>query len=129
MRLSLFSRLCFSGLTLCAVGCTARFDPANFDGSREPRRAEPEAVSDVAVRTADMERLGSVSAACRSQPGFHRLEGELLSDLDCTPERLLWALRESAASAGGELLVGARCSSLRINAASPDARELRCGGD
>ena len=129
MSVSLLSRACLSGLTLCAAGCAGRFDPANFEGSREPRRAEAEAVADVAVRTVDMQILGSVRVGCRSRPGFRRLESEPLSDLDCTTERLLMAMHESAASAGGELLVGARCSSRRISTASRETHQLHCGAE
>jgi hypothetical protein len=118
-----------SGLILCAAGCAGRFDPANFEGSREPQRAEPEAVQDVAVRTADMETLGSVRVGCRLRPGFRRLDEELLSDLDCTTERLLLALHESAANAGGQLLVGAHCSSRRISTASRETHQLHCGAE
>ncbi|MES1179012.1 MAG: hypothetical protein ABUL62_32155 [Myxococcales bacterium] len=129
MRLSLPTKASSIGLMLCAAGCAGRFDPANFEGSREAQRAEPEAVIDVAVRTADMETLGTVRVGCRLRPGFRPLAGELLSDLDCTTERLLAALHESAASAGGELLVGARCSSRRISTASLETHQLHCGAE
>lgn len=113
MSVSLRFWACLSGLVVCAGGCAGRFDPANFEGSREPQRAEPEAVLDVAARTSEMVTLGRVHVGCRSQPGFRRLDGDRLSDVDCTTERLLAALHESAAVAGGELLVGALCSSQR----------------
>jgi hypothetical protein len=130
MGVSLFSKVCASGLTLCAVGCAGRFDPASFEGSREPQRVEPEAVLDVAVRTADMDPLGTVRVGCRSRPGFRRLDGELLSDLDCTAERLLLALHESAARAGGELLVGANCSSRRSSSSTSGVTDqLQCGAE
>jgi hypothetical protein len=129
MSVSLLAKACLSGLTLCAAGCAGRFDPANFEGSRKAQRAEPEAVLDVAVRTAEMETLGTVRVGCRLRPGFRRLDGELLSDLDCTSERLLLALHESAANAGGELLVGAHCSSRRISTASRETHQLHCGAE
>jgi hypothetical protein len=112
-------------LLACSVGCAGRFDPASFEGTREPRRAEPEAVLEVAASTAEMETLGKVHASCRLRTGFRRLDGERLSDLDCSTERLMWALHESAASAGGELLVGARCSARRVDKGSHES-EVRC---
>jgi hypothetical protein len=39
------------------------------------------------------------------------LAGDALSDVDCSAERLTWALRESAANAGGEALVSLHCNS------------------
>ena len=56
--------------------------------------------------------LGQIetSGAWHFEPGFRRLDGVALSDLDCSTERLLMALHESAASAGGEVLIGPHCS-------------------
>ncbi|MEO8904401.1 MAG: hypothetical protein ABI488_18705 [Polyangiaceae bacterium] len=110
----------------CWVACTARFDPANFEGSRELRRSEPEAVREVTANTSDFETLGTVHAGCKWQPGFRRLKDEALSDLDCSTERLAWALRESAANAGGELLVGLHCSSLRLGNSSSETYAVNC---
>ncbi len=126
MSVHWLSWACLSGLAVAAVGCAGRFDPANFQGSREPRRAEPEAVADVAVLTSELELLGTVRVGCRLQVGFRRLHDERLSDLDCSNERLLLALRESAASAGGELLVAARCNSYRAGTDSPETQQLQC---
>jgi hypothetical protein len=124
------SRSVFSMAALAAgafsAACAARFDPANFEGSREPRRAEPEAVRELAARTGELETLGSVHDSCRLRPGFRRLDGEALSDLDCTTERLDWALRESAASAGGEALVGVRCGSRRLGTSASEKYLVTC---
>ena len=110
----------------CSVACAGRFDPAHFEGSRETRRAEPEAVREVTARTADFETLGTVHDSCKLRPGFRRLDGEALSDLDCSTERLRWALRESAANAGGELLVGVHCGSRRLGTSSSEAYAVSC---
>ncbi|MET0795556.1 MAG: hypothetical protein ABW061_28820, partial [Polyangiaceae bacterium] len=126
MSVRWFSWSCLSGLSVLSVACAGRFDPAHFEGSREARRAEPEAVLSVAQRSDEMESLGTVRAECQLQPGFRRLASERLSDLDCSSERLLLALRESAASAGGELLVNARCRSGRSSTALAGARQLEC---
>jgi hypothetical protein len=109
-----------------SVACAARFDPANFEGSREPRRAEPEAVRELAARTSELETLGTVHDSCRLRPGFRRLNDEPLSDLDCTTERLDWALRESAANAGGEALVGVRCGSRRLGTSASETYLVTC---
>lgn len=114
------------GLIAAAAGCAGRFDPAHFEGSREPRRAEPEALLDVTAHTGDLETLGRVSAHCSLRPGFRRLAGEALSDLDCSEERLLIALHESAADAGGEVVVGARCRSSCTSQRACEQRELSC---
>jgi hypothetical protein len=116
-------------LTLASAGvvaCAARFDPANFEGSREARRAEPEAVLELTARTAQLETLGTVHDSCKLRPGFRRLDGEALSDLDCTTERLGWALRESAANAGGEALLGQRCSSRRLGTSAQETYVVSC---
>jgi hypothetical protein len=55
--------------------------------------------------------LGGVRASCTWSAGFRALDGDALSDVDCSAERLIWALRESAASAGGEALVSLHCNS------------------
>ena len=119
---------CFAllGPGLLLAGCGGRFDPANFEGSREEQRAEPEAVIDVAVRTSDFETLGRVHDSCTWRPGFRPVDDELLSDLDCSTERLLTALHESAAAAGGQALIGARCDSRRVSTASRETHRLSC---
>jgi hypothetical protein len=109
------------------TACASRFDPAHFEGTREARRAEPEALLELGARTKELETLGTVRDRCSLQPGFRRLDGEALSDLDCSDERLLFALRESAASAGGEALLGAHCSSRRLG--TSEAYELSCAAE
>lgn len=117
------------GAAVLATSCAAHFDPANFQGTREGRRAEPEALLELAARTNELETLGTVHASCTLTPGFRRLHHEALSDLDCSSERLLFALRESAASAGGEALLGARCSSRPLDSAAADTREFYCAAE
>jgi len=111
------------------TACAGRFDPANFQGSREARRAEPEAVVDFAARTDEQETFGTVHDSCTLQPGFRQLNAEALSDLDCSNERLLLVLRESAADAGGEVLLGAHCTQLRLEARATEAYELTCAAE
>ena len=114
---------------VCLPGCAGRFDPAHFEGSREAQRAETEAVSDVVARTSELESLGTVHDRCTLTPGFRRLQGEVLSDLDCSTERLLVELHESAASAGGEVLIGAHCSSRRLSTASRETYQVSCAAE
>ena len=118
-----------SGVALLAAGCAGRFDPAHFEGVSEPRRAEPEAVVDVNARTRELETLGHVHDSCQSEPGFHRLDDVTLSDLDCSQERLLMALHESAANAGGEVLIGAQCSSRRLSKTARETYQVNCAAE
>ncbi len=111
------------GAAVVTTACAGRFDPANFQGTREARRAEPEALFDLAAPSHELETLGTVHDSCTLKPGFRRLDGEALSDLDCSSERLLFALRESAASAGGG---SAARRSLRLASLGHDqARSIR----
>jgi len=119
---------CVAALFL-ATGCAGRFDPANFEGNREARRAEPEALVELAARTNELQTLGIVRDRCTLTPGFRRLDGDVLSDVDCSNERLMMALRESAASAGGEALLGARCNSRRLGTGEPARYELTCAAE
>ena len=132
MSPSQWSVLSFGGaLALAAslTACGAAFDPAHFEGAREARRAEPEALVELTTRSSALEALGTVHASCTLQPGFRRLDGETLSDVDCSPERLVFALRESAASAGGEALVGLRCSARRLGTTSRETHRMTCGAE
>ncbi|HEY4157068.1 MAG TPA: hypothetical protein VGM29_03185 [Polyangiaceae bacterium] len=96
-------------MVLVALGCS-RVTPPYYSGRVEARRAEPEALLEFAAQTAGFSSLGSVRASCSRHSGFRVLDGELLSDVDCSFRRLSWILRESAAAAGGEALVAARCT-------------------
>ena len=115
--------------TLGVSGCAGSFDPAHFEGSREARRAEPEALLEVASRSSELQTVGHVHASCTLHPGFRRVDDELLSDLDCSTERLIWALRESAASAGGDALVGKHCNSRRIGDNARETYRVACAAD
>jgi hypothetical protein len=126
---SRWGSLTFVGAAILATACGGSFDPAHFQGTREARRAEPEALLELGARTSELETLGTVHDSCTLTPGFRRLEHVRLSDLDCSSERLLFALRESAASAGGEALLGAHCSSRHLGAAEPETDELYCSAE
>ncbi len=109
--------------------CGARFDPAHFEGSNEPRRTAPEALRELTTSTSELEAIGGVHASCTLRPGFRRLDVEALSDLDCTTERLDFALRESAANAGGDALIGVHCNSRRLGNTSRETHRLSCGAE
>ena len=113
-------------VSVTLVACGAHFDPAHFEGSRGARRAEPEALLEITTPSSDLESLGSVHASCTLESGFRRLDGQALSDVDCSTERLVFALRESAADAGAEALVGLHCSSHRVSASSPETHQVSC---
>jgi len=117
----------FGGVVLCLLSCAGRFDPAHFDGTREPQRAEPESLRELAASTSELEPLGRVRASCSARSGFRRLDQEALSDVDCSTERLRRALRESAARAGGEALIDVACSSQRSS--SNDSELVSCSAD
>jgi len=121
--------LSLGAVAVLLTACAGQFDPANFQGQREARRAEPEALIELSARTAELETLGTVRAHCSLRPGFRPLHHEALSDLDCSNERLLLTLRESAASAGGEALLGAHCSSRPLEAADPRTSQLTCAAE
>src|SRR6187551_1663601 len=95
-NLSCLPLLACVGAVVLLTACAGRFDPAHFEGTREARRAEPEALLELAARTNELETLGTVHDRCTLKSGFRRLDGEALSDVDCSRERLLVALRESA---------------------------------
>ncbi|HEX3777557.1 MAG TPA: hypothetical protein VHV51_23970 [Polyangiaceae bacterium] len=110
-------------------GCAGRFDPAHFEGKREERRVEPEAIVDLAARSREVEVLGTTQVSCTLAPGFRRLDDELLSNVDCSGERLDFVLRESAASAGGEALIGEHCYTRRVERASRETYRVYCSAE
>ena len=129
VNVSRWATLVGGGVAVLTTACAGRFDPANFEGTREARRAEPEALLDLVARTDELETLGTVHDSCMLRPGFRRLEREALSDVDCSNERLLIALHESAANAGGEALLGAQCRSNRLGATALETYELSCAAE
>ena len=115
---STWLRAWFGTVALSVSGCAGNFDPANFQGVREARRAEAESILELTARTGELQTLGTVRASCSSRPGFRRLDREALSDVDCSEQRLRRALRESAARAGGEALLGTQCNEVRADSSS-----------
>jgi hypothetical protein len=109
--ISLVSRsttLSLSMLALVALGCS-RSQGARFSGSTEPRLVKAENVRRVEGIPPGYGRIGGVTARCERVEGFQALDEQPFADLDCSFARLNAALAESAAEAGGELLVGVSC--------------------
>lgn len=96
---------------LAAAGCgRAAGEPARFIGHTGSATVEAGAVREAPNRPPGFEPLGSVSARCRADEGAVSLHDAPLSDVDCSKGLLVAALREKAASVGGELLVGLACT-------------------
>ena len=99
-------------LLTAAVGCgpTSR-GAVSFDGRGRPRLVAPDQIEEVQEVPAGYRVLGHASASCTLTSGARELRGAWLSDVDCSDSRLRAAVRERAAAAGGELLVGLVCKS------------------
>lgn len=81
----------------------------HFDGTASSRLLEPRdlAVSD--LPPAGHEKIGEIGAECARAKPAGQLERERLSDLSCSRDLLLAALRERAAEVGGTALVALDC--------------------
>ena len=110
-----------------AFGCAGVKSAADYSGSEERPLVQPWQVRDEAVLPPGYDAIGEVTASCKLQEAKGRLHHVRLSDLDCSEARLVRALRERAAAAGGELLVGRECRS-RVDREGRRGRELaeRC---
>ncbi|HOU93099.1 MAG TPA: hypothetical protein PLU22_18730, partial [Polyangiaceae bacterium] len=98
------------GLALLLLGCgSALRGGVTFDGRTAPAVVEPDEITELATLPATHRRLGTASAACTLEEPFGAVQGAWLSDVDCREGRLRAALRERAAAAGGEALVGVEC--------------------
>jgi hypothetical protein len=99
------------GVALALAACSRVRQPAEFAGRSEPPIADATRVGDEPVVPQDYEELGRVSADCTLLEPRGELDRAWLSDVDCSVSRLVLAMREAAAAAGGELLVGRECRS------------------
>jgi hypothetical protein len=100
-------------LLLSALGSSAcgLRHAARYEGSEEPSLVRADELEEVVALPEGYDRLGRVSATCTRREREGAIEGEWLSDLDCSESRLRAVIREKAAHAGGELLVGLACRS------------------
>jgi hypothetical protein len=92
------------------AGCgRASGQPARYEGRLGRPAFDAEQVRIEPSRPPGYETLGTVKVRCRADDGVVALDGEPLGDVDCSDAFLQLALREKAASVGGEVLVGLRC--------------------
>lgn len=104
------SSACASALLL-VIGCGGPPHPARFSGSADnPTRGAAE-VTETDRRPAGYEILGQVFSSCKSVSFVRRIDGAWLKDVVCSEGLLTEALRAKAASVGGQVLVGRRCTS------------------
>jgi hypothetical protein len=109
---------------LAAAGCQPAARPAgDFYGRTEAPSTEADAVRAVETWPVGYELLGRAAAHCRPVAVNPRWEGEWLSDVDCSAERLIRVLHERAAEVGGELLVNPYCGSRPVR---PKSFDLVC---
>lgn len=94
-----------------ALSCAGYRGGAIYDGVSRTAMVSPTEVRDLEELPSGYERLGDVRAHCTRYEGSLPPDGAPLSDVDCDEARLVAALRERAAEAGGELLIGRRCGS------------------
>ncbi len=97
---------------LVLSACGASSGPgARFSGSSEAPIAAPWQLTEDAVVPEGYAVIGNVTASCNLSEGRRTIERERLIDVDCSEARLMRALRERAAAAGGQLLVARDCAS------------------
>lgn len=101
----------------------------SYEGREVPRVRAPEGLEEQRALPMTHRQLGVVVATCTLTP-FDSAQGARLADLDCRESRLRAAVRERAAAAGGELLVGLDCSSQPLGAKGVDhRRRMTCRAD
>ena len=112
---------------LVGVACASGSGPgARFSGSTDAPVAAPWEIGDESVAPEGYAVLGRVSASCTLREGRRTIERERLSDVDCSEARLVRALREGAAEAGGQLLVDRQCASQAVR---QNELHVRCSAD
>ena len=108
MRAALVIFVAVAVLPLAGCG-RASGEPARYSGRLGRPAFDAEQVRIEPSRPPGYETLGRVTARCRADDGVVALDGEPLADVDCSDSFLQLALREKAASVGGEVLVGLSC--------------------
>ncbi len=112
---------------MLTVGCTSTRSASRFDGSASDRLAVADDVAVIADVPPDFEVVGTVRARCTLIETFAGIDGDYLSDVDCSVERLTRAMRERASRVGGTLLAGLDCRSKRPRGNDPRHTPIRCG--
>jgi hypothetical protein len=124
-RLPEYARLAALMSVLLGSACASGSGPgARFSGSEDTPVVASWEIGDESVAPEGYEVLGEVTASCTLREGRRTIERERLSDVDCSEARLVRALRESAAEAGGQLLIGRECASRAVRQTA-GGRELR----
>jgi hypothetical protein len=96
---------------LASAGCgRASADPARFAGRQGIPTVAASSIREVKNKPSAYLMLGDVTARCRVDEGVRSMREAWLADVDCSEDLLAAALREKAASVGGELLVGRECT-------------------
>jgi hypothetical protein len=67
-------------------------------------------VREVRTKPTEQALLGQVQARCRADEGVRSIRHAWLADVDCSEDLLVAGLKEKAAAAGGQLLVGRVCT-------------------
>ena len=112
---------------LLGVACaSASGSGARFSGSTDAPIAASWEIGDESVVPEGYVVLGQVSASCTLRERRRTIDRERLSDVDCSEARLVRALRERAAEAGGQLLVDRQCASRAVR---ENELHVRCGAD
>lgn len=108
MTVTLWARAGGLGLGAFLVGCGA--GGLHFAGQGQAVVVGPAQVLAGDRAPAAHRRLGNVSAECRPLDASDGVAGARLSDLSCSTQLLLGALRDAAAQAGGDFLLQPHCS-------------------
>jgi hypothetical protein len=93
--------------SLAVPACAA--NGVSYSGASRPRVAHPLQLESGDHGPNGQERLGRLSAACTHIDVSDGLDSARSSDVSCSNEFLLAALRDRAAAAGGTTLVGTSC--------------------
>lgn len=106
-------------------GCASSRQGVRFTGTAAPPIARAHEVKSVIVAR-DTPKIGTLDARCfkRKEPGD--IDGEWLSDVACSEQRLLVALRQKAADVGGTAIANPVCKTSYVDAARS---AIRCRAD
>jgi hypothetical protein len=111
--------------SLAVVACAA--NGVSYSGPTRPRVAHPLQLESGDRGPAGAERLGGLSAACTRIDVSGGLDSARSSDVSCSNEFLLAAIRDRAAAAGGTALVDPACDP-EFDHGKPE-RHLACSAE
>lgn len=99
------------GLALLLSGCGGLRSAVQFDGSRQEPAVSAAQVAEDEALPLGYEALGLAEASCGLRAPLGEVSDEWLSQIDCSEDLLVRALRERAAEIGAELIVARTCTS------------------